>query len=113
MVDIREIDGEYSVSGQISVADLDEIKALGFQSIVCNRPDEEEPGQPSFAEIAARAAELGIQTAHVPVGRMGVDGDAVAGMVDALDDLPRPMLGYCRSGARSTTVYQKTQHMRG
>lgn len=113
MVDIREIDGEYSVSGQITVDDLDQIKALGFKSIVCNRPDGEESGQPAFAEIAARAAELGIETAHVPVGKMGVDGEAVAGMVDALDDLPRPMLGYCRSGARSTTVYQKTHHLRG
>lgn len=113
MFDIREIDGEYSVSGQITVDDLDRIKALGFKSIVCHRPDDEEPGQTPFAEIAARAAELGIETAHVPVGKMGVDGDAVTGMVDALDELPRPMLGYCRSGARSTTVYQKSHHLRG
>ena len=33
--------------------------------------------------------------------------------VDALDDLPRPMLGYCRSGARSTNIYGQTQHLRG
>lgn len=113
MFDIREIDGEYAVAGQIGVDDLDQIKALGFKSIVCHRPDDEEPGQTPFAAIAARAAELGIEVAHVPVGGMGVDEQAVAGMVDALDELPRPMLGYCRSGARSTTIYQKTQHMRG
>lgn len=113
MFDIREIDGEYSVTGQLAVDDLDQIKALGFKSIVCHRPDEEEPGQTPFAAIAARAAELGIEVAHVPVGKMGVDEQAVAGMVDALDDLPRPMLGYCRSGSRSTAIYQKTHHMRG
>ncbi len=44
---------------------------------------------------------------------MGVDADAVRGMVDALDDFPRPMLGYCRSGARSTAIYEKSQHLRG
>jgi protein tyrosine phosphatase (PTP) superfamily phosphohydrolase (DUF442 family) len=49
----------------------------------------------------------------VPVGRNGVDGEAVAGMVDALDELQRPMLGYCRSGARSTAIYEKTHHLRG
>ena len=112
-MDIRPIDDEYSVSGQISVEDLDQIKALGFKSIVCNRPDEEEPGQPSFAEIAARAKELGLDIAHVPVGRMGVDAEAVKGMVDALDEFPRPMLGYCRSGARSTAIYEKSLHLRG
>lgn len=113
MFDIRQIDNEYAVSGQINVSDLDTVKALGFKSVVCHRPDGEDPGQTPFAIIAARAAELGLEIRHVPVGPMGVDGDAVAGMVDALDELPRPMFGYCRSGARSTTIYQKTHHMRG
>lgn len=112
-MDIRQINDEYSVTGQILPADLDEIKAMGFKSIVCNRPDEEEPGQPSFAEIAARAKELGLDIAHVPVGRMGVDAEAVKGMVDALDEFQRPMLGYCRSGARSTAIYEKSLHIRG
>lgn len=112
-MDIRRIDDDYSVTGQISVADLDEVKALGFKSIVCHRPDGEEDGQPLFADIAERAEQLGITIMHVPVGRYGVDADAVAGMVDALDELQRPMLGYCRSGARSTAIYEKTHHLRG
>jgi uncharacterized protein (TIGR01244 family) len=111
-MDIRQIDDEYSVSGQISVEDLDEIKAMGFQSIVCHRPDHESPDQPDFDDIATRAEELGIMIVHVPVGPMGVTEEAAQGMVDALDEFPRPMLGYCRSGARSTAIYQKTQHMR-
>ena len=112
-MDIRAINDEYSVSGQITVEDLDEIKAMGFKSIVCHRPDHEAPDQPEFSAIAARAKELGIDTAHIPVGPMGVTADAVRGMVDALDELPRPMLGYCRSGARSTNIYAQTQHIRG
>jgi uncharacterized protein (TIGR01244 family) len=112
-MDIRQINDEYSVTGQITPADLDDIKALGFKSIVCNRPDEEEPGQPSFDDVAARARELGLDIAYVPVGRMGVDSEAVKGMVDALDEFPRPMLGYCRSGARSTAIYEKSLHIRG
>lgn len=112
-MDIRQINEEYSVSGQITVDDLDEIKARGFKSIVCHRPDGEEPGQPAFADIAARAEELGIKIKHVPVGPMGVTEEAISGMMDALDDFDRPMLGYCRSGARSTNTYQKTLQLRG
>jgi len=112
-MDIRPIDDEYSVSGQISVEDLDQIKALGFKSLVCHRPDNESPDQTPFSVIEARAKELGLDIAHVPVGPMGVTEEAVAGMVDALDEFPRPMLGYCRSGARSTAIYQKTHHLRG
>jgi len=112
-MDIRQINDEYSVSGQITVADLDEIKALGFKSIVSHRPDGEEAGQPAFAEIAARAEELGLKIKHVPVGPMGVTPEAVTDMVDALDDFDRPMLGYCRSGARSTRTYELALNQRG
>lgn len=76
-MDIRQINDEYSVSGQITVEDLDQIKALGFKSIVCHRPDFEAPDQPTFDSIAARAEELGIETMHIPVGPMGVTADAV------------------------------------
>lgn len=112
-MDIRLIDDEYSVSGQITVEDLDQIKAMGFKSIVCHRPDHESPDQTPFSVIEARAKELGLEITHVPVGPMGVTEEAVQGMVDALDEFPRPMLGYCRSGARSTAIYQKTHHIRG
>lgn len=110
-MNIRQVNDEYSVSPQISVEDLDQIKEMGFKSIVCNRPDEEDPGQPDFDVIAARASELGIETAHIPVVGQP-SGDAVKAMVDALDELPKPMLGYCRSGNRSTIIYQMTSHMR-
>jgi len=44
---------------------------------------------------------------------MGVTPDAVADMVDALEEFERPMLGYCRSGARSTATYEHAQRQRG
>jgi uncharacterized protein (TIGR01244 family) len=112
-MDIRQINDEYSVSGQITVEELDEVKAMGFKSIVCNRPDEEEPGQPHFADIETRAKELGIEIRHIPVGRMGLTPEGVTEMVDAVEDLPKPMLGYCRSGARSTAIYDQAQRSRG
>ena len=111
-MDIREVNSEYSVSGQITAEDLDQIKALGFKSVVCHRPDHESPDQPDFAAIAARAKALGLEITHIPVGPMGVTPDAVRAMVDALDTMQRPMLGYCRSGARSTAIYQQTAHIR-
>lgn len=112
-MDIRQINDEYAVCGQISVEDLDQIKAMGFKSIVCHRPDHEAPDQPEFANVAARAKQLGMQITHIPVGPMGVTADAVSKMVDALDEFDRPMLGFCRSGARSTNIYQQTMHLRG
>jgi uncharacterized protein (TIGR01244 family) len=110
-MDIRTLNDEYAVTPQIQVEELDAIKALGFKSIVCHRPDDEDAGQPDFALIAARAAELGIETAHIPISGQP-PAEAVAAMVDALDELPKPMLGYCRSGNRSTIIYQHAAQRR-
>ncbi|MCB1447507.1 MAG: TIGR01244 family phosphatase [Rhizobiaceae bacterium] len=110
-MNIRPINDEYAVTAQIGVEDLGEIRDLGFKSVICHRPDAEDPGQPDFAEIAARAAELGLETRHIPVSGPPT-ADAVRAMVDALDELPKPALGYCRSGNRSTIIYQQTQHLR-
>ncbi|MEM5495380.1 TIGR01244 family sulfur transferase [Hoeflea sp. AS16] len=112
-MDLRQVTPTYSVAGQISVEDLAEIKAAGFRSIVCHRPDGEAPDQPSFDSIKQAAEALGLEMRHIPIGPMGVTADAVREMVDAIEELPSPMLGYCRSGARSTAVFQQTAHLRG
>lgn len=111
-MEIRRINDEYSVAGQITAEDLQEIAGQGFKSIVCHRPDGEVEGQPTFAEIEAAAKALGMEMRHVPVGREGVGFEQVQEFVDALDEMDRPMLGYCRSGARSTAIYQQTLHIR-
>ncbi len=111
-MEIRKINDEYSVAGQITADDLGAIVDQGFKSIVCHRPDAEVDGQPTVAEIGAAAKARGIEMRHIPVGREGVGFAQVQEFVDALDEMDRPMLGYCRSGARSTTIYQQTLHIR-
>ncbi|MEX3010138.1 TIGR01244 family sulfur transferase [Hoeflea sp. TYP-13] len=111
-MEIRKINDEYSVAGQITVEDLDAIAAMGFKSIVCHRPDAEVDDQPTFTEIEAAAKARGLEMRHIPVGREGVGFEQVQEFVDALDEMDRPMLGYCRSGARSTAIYQQTLHIR-
>ena len=98
-----------SVAPQLREADIAEAARQGFRSIICNRPDGEEPGQPTAAQIGALAAAQGMGFAHVPVvgGKIG-DAD-VAFMASALAELEAPVLAYCRSGARSTTLWALTQ----
>lgn len=98
-----------SVSPQLSEADVAQAAQAGFRAIIDNRPDGEEPGQPSAAEMQALAASHGMGFAHVPtVGGKISDGD-VAGMADALMRLDGPVLAYCRTGTRSTTLWALTQ----
>lgn len=105
-MNIVPITPNYSVSPQIDPADVAEIAALGYRSIMCNRPDGEDPGQPTFAAIDAAAQAHGLVTAHAPV----VSGSIVPANIDefraAMADLPRPVLAYCRSGARCQNLWR-------
>tara|TARA_R110002126_G_scaffold19188_6_gene72223 strand:+ start:5237 stop:5620 length:384 start_codon:yes stop_codon:yes gene_type:complete len=109
IMDIRPINADYSVSEQITVDDIADVKAQGFKSIVCHRPDEEQPGQPSFGDIKAAAEAAGIEIRHIPVTSAGLTMDAVREMVDAVEEMSKPMLGYCRSGARSTVIFKNAE----
>ena len=98
-----------SVAGQISPADLQAIAEAGFKSIVCNRPDGESPGQFSSQDIATAAHLAGLTMAYLPVvtGRVSPQDGREFG--DLLNQLPGPVLAYCRSGMRSATLWALSQ----
>ncbi len=108
-MDIRAVTENYAVSEQITPEDIAEIKNQGFKSIVCHRPDDEQPGQPAFGDVAAAAEAAGISIRHIPVTSAGLTMEAVDQMVDAVEEMDRPMLGYCRSGARSTAIFKNAE----
>jgi sulfide:quinone oxidoreductase len=97
---IMPLSPDYAVASQIWPEDVAGIAAQGYRAIMCNRPDNEEPGQPAFAEIASAADAAGLKIAHVPVVSGGIVAGDVAAFAAALADLPAPVLAYCRSGAR-------------
>ncbi|HUV32818.1 MAG TPA: TIGR01244 family sulfur transferase [Devosiaceae bacterium] len=108
-MDLRRINDRVSVSGQISPEDVAAIKAAGFVAIVNNRPDGEAPGQPPGAEIAEAAERSGLAYFEIPVGREGVTPEMIAETRSALEGAAGPVLCYCRSGTRSTTLWALSQ----
>ena len=106
---VQPLSPEFAVTGQITPEQVPAIAAAGFKSIVCNRPDAEGPDQPAFAEVARAAEQAGLQARHLPV----VPGQATEAhgqaMAQLLRELPAPVLAYCRSGARSTGLWQLAQ----
>ena len=102
---ITEISPDYSVSPQIRVGDVAEIAALGFRSIVCNRPDGEDPDQTDAASIRAQAEACGLAFAFVPALSGNIQPQNVDDHRDALAALPAPVLAYCRSGTRCRNLW--------
>ena len=104
-MDLRAINATLSVSQQILAQDLQGIADQGYRAVICNRPDGEGADQPTFEEIEAAAKAVGLVARYVPViaGKVQ-DSDADAFSV-AMDELPKPVLAYCRTGTRSATLW--------
>ncbi len=108
-MDIRQISDDFAVSPQIGTAQVKEIAGAGFRSVLCNRPDGEEPGQPGYDEIAGAAGAEGLEARLVPIVSGQVTPAALEAFKTALDEMPKPILAYCRSGTRCTMLWAISQ----
>ena len=106
---IKKITPGFFVADQISVADVGTAAAQGVKTIICNRPDHESQGQPLSSEIAAAAEGLGIGFLDVPVVAGALTENDVKDFDAACHDAQRPILAYCRTGTRSTTLWALTE----
>src|ERR1700694_3974360 len=94
-----------AVAPQPVLSDFQELRRLGFTTIVNNRPDGEDPNQPGSAaeEQAARAAGLGY--VHIPVTSTGMTEADARLLKDTIEQAPGPVVAHCRSGARSFCLW--------
>jgi uncharacterized protein (TIGR01244 family) len=112
MSQFRRVTDQISVSPQISVDDVDAAARQGFRLIVNNRPDGEDPTQPSGHEIEAAAAAAGLAYVHIPV-RGGPSREQVETMRQVIADADGPTLAFCRSGTRSIVTWAIGEAMSG
>lgn len=108
-MEIRHISPDIAVSGQIAAAELAELKAAGFRSVICNRPDGEGADQPNSEEIERAARDQGLEFRYLPVTSGKVSDDDALAFGTALRELPGPVFAYCRSGMRSSTLWALSQ----
>ncbi|HEX6218399.1 MAG TPA: TIGR01244 family sulfur transferase [Sphingomicrobium sp.] len=113
MSEVRQLDEQTLVSGQIQPGDVAGLVRDGVTMIVNNRPDDEDAGQPRSADIEAAAHAAGIAYRHIPI-RRGIGPSDVEAMGEAIDELgDGKMLAFCRSGNRSTLVWAVARYDAG
>jgi uncharacterized protein (TIGR01244 family) len=102
----QSLSAELSVAPQLDPDAMAWAAANGFRSVINNRPDfEGGPDQPSSAAMHAAAIAAGLRYAHLPVAPSVQTPDEIARFASLLADLPKPILAFCRSGARSGKLY--------
>ncbi|MBI3346461.1 MAG: TIGR01244 family phosphatase [Burkholderiales bacterium] len=109
---LQAIAPDICTAPQLSPAAMAEAAAMGFKSVVNNRPDfEHGPDQPTSAAIQAAAEAAGLQYRHLPVAGGYQSPEEIAAFAKLLEELPRPLLVFCRSGARSTRLFMQAQQL--
>jgi sulfide:quinone oxidoreductase len=104
-MDIRKIDDSSSVAPQIPPAQVAEIASMGFKTLVANRPDHEEPGQPAMAEMEKAARDHGVAWIYLPVESGNIIDDDVDAFADMFEQAEKPVLAFCRSGTRCSVLW--------
>ncbi len=105
MSDFRRLSPTMLAAPQITVGDIEIAKTLGVTLIVNNRPEGESDDQTPGSEIEAAARAAGIDYLAIPVTHAGFSHPQVTALADALGESNGAVLGYCRSGTRSTLLW--------
>jgi sulfide:quinone oxidoreductase len=104
-MDLRKLDDDITVAPQITREELAQAAGMGFKTIICNRPDGEELNQPVAEDMADAAGDAGMTFVHQPVISGNVTMSDVEQFGQLLKEMPKPILAYCRSGTRCSTLW--------
>lgn len=107
----RPLSATVWASPQLAPEALVDLAAAGIRQIISNRPDGEDPGQPTAAEMETAARTAGLSFVWIPVSGMPEPSQTEAVSGALVDGLPTVM--FCRSGTRSAMVWAMSERTRG
>jgi len=112
-MDIKRISPFLSISPQIYPAHLEKIAALGFKTIINNRPDKETDDQPLAKELSTEAAKNGMVFINQPVIPGHVTRQDAENFTTELKRVEGPVLAFCRTGTRCSMLWalSEARHM--
>ena len=108
MTQTKKIDADLSVCSFVTPEELPSL-AKEFGTLINNRPDAEEPGQPSSSELEAAARKAGLDYIHSPVVPGQINDEQVERFARALVGKPGMKLAFCRSGQRAASLWALSQ----
>ena len=106
---VLELAPQVYVSGQLFEHDVRLLAKQGVRSIMNNRADNESVGQPLSADLAKVAEELGVTFVHFPVDPRSITPQDAEAFAKACEKLQRPLHLFCRSGARTTKIWEMAE----
>ena len=101
----RPLSPDFAISPQIDPADLPQIAQAGYTTVICNRPDGENPPSHQAAAMEAAAVKAGLSFVYNPRGGGGLSMDMIDEQAEAIAGSEGKTLAYCASGMRSAMLW--------
>jgi uncharacterized protein (TIGR01244 family) len=103
---LQQVTPTFSVAGQLTPAEMEWVAKAGFKSVIANRPEFEGGStQPTNAALQQAAEAVGLSYVVFPIEPAMLNSKDVVGFSSLLDELPVPVLAFCRTGNRSRAIY--------
>lgn len=102
---LRPITDTYTVAPQLEPGDMAALAASGVTTVICNRPDAENPDPLQAAAMQKAAEDAGLNFVFNPIVGGALTEDNVDEQSDAIAASDGPVVAYCASGNRSTIVW--------
>ena len=105
----KPLSNKLSVSGQMSSEKFTQLIQQGFKSVIVNRPDNEEGNKVKVGQLRDIAEEKHVSVIYQPVLSGKITQTDIVEFAKYYNELPKPILMVCKSGTRSTTLYNQAK----
>lgn len=99
------------VTGQMTTTKFSALLQQNFKSVIINRPDVEIDNQVTARALTLLAANQDIPVIYQPVRSGHITQADIEKFATYYNALPKPILLVCRSGARSTTLFNQAKNL--
>lgn len=107
----KALNPSVSVSGHMTATKFNALMQQGFKSVIVNRPDQESGNETTASELRALAEKSKISLIYQPVISGQITGADVHEFAKYYNSLPKPILLVCKSGSRSTLLFNKANSL--
>ena len=100
---------QLSVSGEMTQDKFQQLIKQGFKSVIVNRPDQEQGNTVRVDQLRNIAEQSKVSVIYQPVTSSKISETDVVEFAKYYNELPKPILMVCKSGARSSLLFNQSK----
>lgn len=105
----KTLNAQVSVAGQMTTDKFQQLIQVGFKSVIVNRPDQEQGNTVSVAQLRQIAEQSQVSVIYQPILSGKISQTNVTEFAKYYNELPKPILMVCRSGSRSSILFNQAK----